>query len=843
MNADLSFGLWLKKRRKALDLTQSALAERVGCSHATIEKIESEERRPSIQIAELLAEALEIPPAERDNFLRIARRLRPTEGLATVSPISSPLPKTNLPIPRAPLVGRENELSGINHLLANADCRLISLIGPGGIGKTRLGIEFATYNREMFPSGIYYVPLASITSTELIVPAIAEAFDLSFSGPVDLKEQLFDYLAHSIGQPALLVLDNLEHLLAQSSAAADLVGEILQRFSNIRILCTSRERLNLQGEWIFDLQGLSVPPTDSDKLEEYSAVALFLQSAQRINAKFKLTKSERPALLHICQLLEGIPLALELAAAWVGMLSCKEIAREIESNIDFLATSMHNIPERHRSLKASFDHSWRLLSNKERAALSRLSVFHGGFDRVAAEKIAGATLPLLSSLAAKSLVRRTGDSRYDLHEVIRQYALYHLEEQPSQSLEARDAHSNYYLRFAAEREWALKCARQHEAMQELLGEMDNLRAAWAWSIQREQVSAADEAVRSLGWFFEVSGLIREGIEHFEPLIRALRAKPEDRESRRALGSALTQQGMLCFRKGFFDRAQALMEESLTILHALEEHALMTDSLIYLGVITHLNGDMERARELMEEGLEYSQAAGYDWFAAYAIYNLGYIASLQGNYVYGREKMLEGMAVWRRLGDPHSIALGLNYLGPTLVRLGYHDEARAFLQESLELCKLSGNRWGMGTAYRYLALVEMAQENFSEAQSLLQKSLETFGDYIVGWDIAKNLIHLGEISHLTGDSYKARTLLLDALRLARDIYSKPLILEALTGIASLEVRLNPDLAAGLLTLTLNHPAATHFVKEHAARLRDELPSTQEPESKWTIEAALEELLNS
>jgi len=316
--------------------------------------------------------------------------------------------KTNVPLPPTPLIGRQNELDGIQHLLANSDCRLITLVGPGGFGKTRLAIEFAARRRDMFPGGVFYVPLASVNAPELIVPAIAEAFAYSFSGPAGPHEQLFDHLACTVEQPTLLALDNLEHLLAQSGATADLIAELLERFSPLKILCTSRERLNLHGEWLFDLNGLSVPPLgQTENLEAYSAVTLFLQAARRINANFVLTAADKPALRRICHLLEGIPLALELAAAWVGMLSCQEIAREIEANIDFLAVSMRNLPERHRSLRASFDHSWRLLSDAERAALSRLSVFQGGMDRVAAERVAGAQLALLAALVSKSLVRRT----------------------------------------------------------------------------------------------------------------------------------------------------------------------------------------------------------------------------------------------------------------------------------------------------------------------------------------------------------------------------------------------------------------------------------------------------
>ena len=813
-----SFGDWLKARRKALDLTQEELSARAGCSVFALRKIETEERRPSKQLAGLLADALEIPEKDRPTFIRVARGDLTFERLHSSQPASPQTVSHHLPLPPTPLLGRDPELAAMERIFNEPQCRLLTLTGMGGIGKTRLAIEFASRQQSRFPDGIHYVPLASINSADSIVPAIAEALEFSFSGPTDPREQLFNYLAHNQKQLILFVLDNLEHLLAQSSEVADLVAEILQRFVNIKVLCTSRERLNLHGEWTYEIHGLPIPPYEFlDKLEDYSAAVLFLQRARQIHATFELTETDKPALVRICHLVEGIPLAIELAAAWVEMLSCREIAEEIESNIDFLITSMRNIPERHRSLKATFDHSWRLLSDAERNALCRLSVFHGGFDRFAGQKIAGASLPLLASLVSKSLVRRTEGERYDLHEVIRQYALSHLEEEPGENIETRDAHGSYYLNFVAEREILLKSARQRLAVQEILDEMDNVRAAWSWMFQRETFEEGCKAIRSLGWFFEVSGLIHEGIDHFEPLIRTLKTRSASPGLQRVLGEACTQQGILCFRKGMYERAVSLMEESVLLLRPLDDTGLLVDALVYLGIIMHLNGEIERSQALMEEGLSYARDPKYEWFAAYAIYNLGYIASLRGQYTHGREQMMEGLTIWRRLGDPHSIALGLNYLIPTLVTLGYYEEARTNLQESLELCQSSNNRWGMGTAYRHLGLVAKAQGNLAEAEAFFHKSLETFGDYIIGWDISQTLIFLGETVALMGDHPKARDLLLTALRLARDIHSAQLMLEAIAGLASLEIRLDPERIIGWLLLIKDHPAAKQDVKDRTCQI--------------------------
>lgn len=785
-----SFGEWLKLRRKAFDLTQEELAQRSGCSVFALRKIESGERRPSKQLAGLLAAAMEIPPNDRPKFIRVARGEMGLERLCTSPPGAKPASPSSqvaphhLPLPATPLLGRESELAAMERIFNDPHCRLLTLTGVGGIGKTRLGIEFASRWRGMFPGGVHYIPLASINSVELIVPAIAEALEFSFSGPSNPKLQLFDYLAHEVKQAALLILDNFEHLLAHPYTT-DLVTEILQRFSNIKILSTSRERLNLHGEWIYELHGLPIPPSGFvDQLEDFSAAMLFVQSARRLEAKFELAEADKPALVRICQLVEGIPLAIELAAAWVGVLSCKEIANEIESSIDFLTTSTRDIPERHRSLRATFDHSWRLLSAAEREALSRLSVFHGGFDRRAAEQVAGASLPLLSALVSKSLVRRTQDERYDLHEVIRQYALAHLNEDRSQFLETCDRHSEYYLRFASAYERKLKSASQQAAVREMALEFDNLRTAWDWAIRGGKFETIGSAVHALGWYFEVAGLIYDGIDQLELIVQALIDKPRDHQMNKVLGSTLMQQGLLFFRSGQFIRATERYQEAIAILRSVNEQGLLADALIFSGTILHLSGDYIESKKLITEGLSYAQVTNDAWFIAYGIYNLGHVDSLMGEYDKGYKQMQEGLALWRTLGDPHSISLGLNFLVETQIKLGRCEEAITAMRESIALCERTKNRWGMGTAYRYLGLATLAAGRCVEAQGYFQKSLQIFGEYFKGWDIARSLIYLGDAVIMLGDLKEAEKNYLQALRLAVDEKSIPVMSDAVVGLARL-----------------------------------------------------------
>lgn len=800
---------------------EAALVQYETCRHVLVQELGVE---PSVETREL--------------YERIKTGDWRLEIAASPAPVSSLQSSVStLPTQLTPFLGRECELAELGQLIADDACRLLTLVAPGGMGKTRLAIQAAANARDQFAHGVAFVSLAAINSTEAVIPAIADALGFSFYGPTSPRTQLTNFLRD---KHLLVLLDNVEHLVD----AAELFVELLQHAPALKLLLTSREPLNVQGEWVFQVEGLEIP--EGNNLEGSSAAALFIQRARRTRTGFTLNDAGRAAVARLCRLVEGMPLALELAAAWVGTLSCEEIASELESNIGFLAVSMRNLPERHRSLRACFDHSWGLLSDAERQALSCLSVFQGGFDRAAAQQIAGATLPLLSSLVSKSLVRHTQGGRYDLHEVIRQNALSHLEDAPSKYHSVRDAHSAYYLRLAAEREADLKGARQQLAVQELVSELANLRTAWAWAIQREMFALIAPVVRALGWFFDVSGLIHEGIEHFEPLVRALKTLPETLAGQRTLGQALTQQGNLCFRKGHMERAQGLLEQGLEILRRLGEPTVLTDALIDFGILTHLNGDIERAQTLFEEGLACAQSAKDEWGVAYAIYNLGYVASLRGHYARGSEQMLKGLAISRRLGDAHSIALCLNYLAPTLVKLGRYDQAHTFSQEALELYQASHNRWGISTAYRQLGLVEMAQGNLPEAQVFFHKALETFGDYFVGLDIARTLIYLGESTILAGDLGKARTILLDSLQLAREIHSTSVMLDAILGLASVEMRANSERAYRWLTVVATHPAAAHEARARAAQLREELSTVHAPpdiESEWTLERVLQDAVGA
>ena len=376
MEEIVSFGYWVRRQRKALDLTQTALAEKVGCALVTVKKIESDERRPSREMAELFAEHLGVVEADRDKFIKMARRQWVGMVAAPDTPVEQAISHSstphNLPQQLTSFIGREAELVALHTLLTDPDKRLVTILGPGGIGKTRLSLAAAEAQcvSDQFADGIYFVPLASVYDRVALVPAIANAIGFSISHSSQPEQTLLDQL---VDRRLLLVLDNFEQL----NAEAEFVEHILAAAPGIKLLISSRERLNVQHEWVFDLYGLAAP--NNTMVADGAAAQLFVQRAQRVRAEFGLAGNEA-AVTRICQLVDGMPLGLELAANWIRVMNAAEIASEVERSIDFLTTRQRDIPDRHRSIRAVFQSTWAQLPPEERLIFSRLSIFRNGFS-------------------------------------------------------------------------------------------------------------------------------------------------------------------------------------------------------------------------------------------------------------------------------------------------------------------------------------------------------------------------------------------------------------------------------------------------------------------------------
>jgi len=841
MNSPLMFGEWLRQRRDGLGLTRKEFAKRVGCSVSTLRKIENDERRPSGQIAELMANCLDIPAAEYSTFVRVARgelnidRLFPVSKLVAHPDIS--LLKTNLPILPTPLIGREREVDELIHLLHDPQCRLLTLVGPGGIGKTRLAIETASRVQDSFTGGTYFIPLASVNSIRFIVPMIADSVGFSFqsTATIEPREQLFNHLKD---KQILFLADNLEHLLTES--VVELLSELLTAAPKLKLLVTSRESLDLHGEWIFEVQGLPMPESrDSEESTQNTSVELFLQRARRAHVGFNATAEDYPAILRICKLVNGMPLGIELAAAWVRTLSCDEIATEIEHGMDFLRVTTRDMPARHRSMRAVFDHSWKLLSEDEQAVLLQLSVFRGGFQREAAEQVAGANLSALSTLVTKSLVQRSGDHRYDLHELIRQFAVEQLLNHPDEQVATQTRHGSYFLTQFARADARLRSSAQRETLTELTADMDNFRTAWEWAVAHGEFSLIDQAIRPLAYFYDIRGWLQEGIDTFGNAVTKLEISSPERINQIALGHALSSRSVLESRLGRYEQARAGLERSLVILRPLNEPRVLVESITLLGNVMEFTGDYARASKLYTEGLEMATTIGDRWFAALCLtclIGLDGITTMTAKPEDTYERFQSVVTDWRAIGDPRFTAIGLNILSWLALKLGRYDEARAALEESITLNMSVGDRWGLAFAYRGLGLIAQAQGEHIQAVDIFHKSLDMLTELGARPDVARLLAEMSRSVFALGDEAEAERGWRESLRIANETRGVWVALEALVGIARLQAKRGEDeQALELLLIVLNHPASIQETKDRAARLHAELEANLTSSQIKTIQA--------
>jgi predicted ATPase/transcriptional regulator with XRE-family HTH domain len=837
-----TFGEWLQHQRSLRRLTREEFAKRVGCSVSALRKIEYGARRPSAQIAELMANCLDVPPEERSTFVRVARgelsvdRL-PLESKSVITPNISP--KINLPIFPTPLIGRDHAVEQLSQLVGDPQCRLLTLVGPGGIGKTRLAIEAASNMQDVFTDGVYFVPLAPVGLFHAVIATIANAIHVAFYGPSDPRAQLLNYLRE---KQMLLIVDNVEHLLAGGPHEETVVGlsiEILQQAAQVKLLATSREPLGLQDEWVFEVQGLPVPESISaDGIAQNTSVELFLQRARRANVRFDATPDDFPPIVRICQLVDGNPLGLELAAAWVRTLSCDEIEREIERGLDFLSISARDIPARHRSMRAVFDHSWKLLSEEEQKILMRLSAFHGGFKRDAAEQGAEATLAVLSTLVMKSLIRRSGAGRYDLHELIRQFAASNLAKDPEEMRTAQERHSLYYLGLLEEQGRRLQSHQQKQAVAELTADMDNIRAAWDWSIANHEFIRLYQVSAGLMHLCEIRNWFKEAEITFRKTADSLQARP--RESKLdvahqvALHAMLAHWGFFRFRLGKGEEAYNILSSSAAFLRTNGGSFAAVYSHLYLGIVCWILGKFSEAMESLQDGRKLAREYGMRWHEAMDNEFLGRVAIDQGKYDQAEQYLSEALALLRQLGDPSMMAHALSYLGRTMQLLGEYREAKKLLQESLELSRENGYRFATGLALDGLGRVAYAEGRYEEAQPFFSESAHLFQEMGDTHRLSRTLNHQGLNSLALKQAVKAQNDFNSALRLAYEGGSLPSALNALTGLAALEAKEKAtQRTLEMILYILQHPASARETKDLATRLQLELESKLPPEQ---VEAA-------
>ena len=614
-------------------------------------------------------------------------------------------------------VGRRTELEQIVEHLAQPECRLLSIVGPGGMGKTRLSIQAAQAVRAAhldFPDGLYFVPLAGVTGANLLPSALAHSLGLTLYGSAAPQEQVIDFLRHKC---LLLVLDNFEHLLE----GAELVNSILQAAPDVKLLVTTQQALRLRAEWRLALEGLDYPaedaPPDIPPLE-YSAVQLFAQAAAQQRIGFKPDSRQQTSIARICRLLWGIPLAIEIAAAWIETYDAETIAAQLAHDLDFLTSPLSDMPERHRSLRAVFEHAWARLSVLEQEALARLSVFRGGFTQEAALVITQAEQCILDELAQKSLRMRPGGMRWEMHELLRRFAAEKLAVQSESENLASQAHSAYYLEWIARQTPEFYGPQPQQARDAIQNELDNERRAWDWAAAHGCAEALEAALDGLHRFHLIQGLYNEGLAAMQSGIDGLPPGESD-----LLSGMFACQAEFLHLLGKPQPAQKAAEQAL----ALAQHSRSTDkeaeALLILSEVNMLQGSYELAQTHVEQAHDLSRKSSQKRNLARALNQRGTLHYRRSEYPLAAEYARQALEIDRQAGNRLGETSHLMLMGMVGERTGEYEMSLACYQQALEFAQALENRPNIASALNNIGIIQWRRNDFIEALKWMEQSLQ------------------------------------------------------------------------------------------------------------------------
>ena len=749
----LSFGYWVRRQRKALDLTQKELARQAYCSVATIKKIETDQRRPSQPLAEMLAGCLSVPEGERETFVQAARGNRAPDALApSRKPVRSAA-QHNLPPADTAFVGRARELSAIGELLENGNTRLLTLAGPGGVGKTKLAVQAAHLCVDTYQDGVWFVPLAGVGDVEYLPAAIAEVLGLQFAGRLEPAVQFRNYL-HD--KEVLLALDNFEQLLP---GGLELLLDLLQHAPGVTLLVTSRERLNVQPETVLSLHGLP--------LEE--GTRLFRRRVGEADALIQLPLDVQASAERVCRLVDGLPLGIEMAAAWTRLIAPDELASELAGDLDLLVAASRDTPERHRSMRGVFEASWRRLAEDEQDVLRRLSVFRGGFTLEAADQVAGATMRSVADLLDRSLVQRMTPGRLGLHELIRHYAAEQLARDPQLERATRERHSTFYAAFLGRIKDQTVHGYEDTWLEDIEAEMDNIRSAWAWATDNGRPLILLPAAEILSVFYDVRGRLWEGRAMLESVQRSLEQSAGERVPAHDLdllmAIVLDRQGLFASRLGEPGEARTLTERALTLfdrLDAPDERAAALNNLSNQNLyVRNLDDALARATEAHE--------------------------------------------LFESVGSLWGMAVSLNLRGLSMAGLGEPEQARSVLEQALSYWYRLGNEQGVGRCLLHLGFTICALGDYAESRRIQQGALTQLRAIRDTSFIPVSLTHLGYAHYFLGDYATAGEMVSEGLQESMRFQLLPWAVYALSGLGLVAARQGePEKAVTLLTFTTQHP---------------------------------------
>jgi predicted ATPase len=630
-------------------------------------------------------------------------------------------------------VGREKEVSAAKELLLREDVRQVTITGPGGIGKTRLAVQVANSLIDGFPGGIYFVPLSSLSDPALIASVIVQTLGIREAGGQSPLEMLKGALRDSLRAPLLLLLDNFEHLMQ----AAPMVAELLVMGPNLKILVTSRAPLHVYGEHEFPVPPLPLPDSRSvptvEVLSQYPAVALFLQRAVAAKPDFELTRENASAVAEICTRLDGLPLAIELAAARVKVLSPSSMLARLASRLQLLTGGSRDLPQRQQTIRAAMDWSYDLLSAAEQKLLRRLSVFAGGCNLESVEAVCDTKgdldLDLLDGMASmvdKSLMQQAeqarGESRFIMLETIREYALEKLEASGEKALTKR-AHAAYCLVLAEEKAAEQNSAEGTEWLERFALEHGNFRAALEWLTETGDAKWGLRLGAALFRFWEMREYLAEGRDMLGKLLKLAGAAAPTKERARALFAA----GVLALEQGDYPAGDAFIRESLDIARRLGDKQGVVVSLNALSVSARDRGDLAVARSLCEESLVLWRELDDRTAISRSLSNLANVVALQGDYAHARALYAECLSIFQALGDRTGGAWSMNHQGDAAREQGDSAAARTLYEQGLAIFRELGDRWGIAGTLADLGNLAREERNYPAAHSLHGESLRIFQD--------------------------------------------------------------------------------------------------------------------
>lgn len=769
------------------------------------------------------------PLAETQNLAQDIREAKPLAEATTTRRIAS---RTHtLPTQSTHFVGRRRELRELARQLQQPECRLLTLMGIGGMGKTRLALELAQQVQGSFADGVLFVPLAALESAEGVISSLVQSLGLKLAPNRDPQAQLLDYLSN---KHLLLLLDNFEQVMA----ANGLVAEILQGSENLKVLVTSRESLKLSGEWLFDLQGLSHPTSSSGQPPEgYDAVQLFINGIKRVAPQLALSQDDPVTIAQICQTLEGHPLAIELASSWARIMPIARIAQELAHGYDLLQTDLTDLPERQRNLKNILDKTWDRLSEKKRQTLARLAVFAGGCTLEAAEQVAGAHYSLLLALANESLIKQQTNYRMDLHPLIKQYATAKLLETPDAE-PAQQQHAEYFIAQIAGRFENAK----HTFLQ-LFPDTENCRVGWMWLCRQNQLDLLEQALNGIDYLYSMTGRHREGNLVYEQTLDNLAAGPSSPQRNRLMAGMINGLADRSIVMGNLTQAEGQLEHSLQLLTGLE------------GVEKQLGYVLTSMARLHWQKGEYTQAEQRLTQAAQTVagigdlrqetniqHGLGLILREQGRWADAQKCYDRALELYLSMNELGNAAIALNNIGALHIEMGHFEAAQQTLERGLALIK--GMQAFRAEAYltSSLAGVFYQQQEYPKALEQYQASLD-LAEQVQEFGLKNQALRMQGHSRLKlGHPAQALPYLRRSLELSWKAQAWPEIMADLLAFAQYFADVEqPIQAKQLLAQVLQHPASRSTTRREGQALLELLPLSESETPVDPIETLVPHLL--